>query len=288
VSDRSETPRRPHGWVAPGPRPAGDGGDPELIPRADEDLSYLAGDWRLFQPKSGHRWSLDDLVTAYVAVEAVQGEREFAAIDLGCGLGSVLLLVAWSFPTITVTGIEAQPARASRARRSLRYNGVSDRCVVLDGDLRDTAELCRGLGKNARLVTGTPPYFDAKSTKLSHDAEAAACRVELRGGLETYLETGATVMAPDGDLVLCYPAASAERAGKAARERQLTLLSRVFVVPAVGKPPLIVVDRFGRSERRSGKPANETELIVRDASGQWTRAFRNVRDRFGLPARPLV
>lgn len=47
--------KRPAGWVAPGPRPAGQQNDPSLIPGHDEDLSFLTGDWRIFQLKQGHR-----------------------------------------------------------------------------------------------------------------------------------------------------------------------------------------------------------------------------------------
>lgn len=254
------------------------------MPGEGEELSYLAGDWRLFQPTSGHRWSLDDLVTAYVAVESVEAEADFGAVDLGCGLGSVLMLVAWALPSVTVTGVEAQPARAARARRSLRYNGADGRCLVLDGDLRDTHALTQVLGKNARLVTGTPPYFDPKATNLSRDSEAAACRAEIRGGLEVYLDAGGAVMARDGVLVLCYPATSAERAEQAAKERGLVLVRRQSVVPAVGKPPLIVVDRFARSEVACTDTVRD-ELVVRESNGQWSDAFRVVRRRFGMPDR---
>ncbi len=282
---RAEQPRRPAGWVPPGPKPHGDGGDPELQPRPDEDLSYLAGDWRIFQPKSGHRWSLDDLVTAYVAVEEYDGDDEFAAVDLGCGLGSVLMLVAWAFPECRVTGVEAQPARAERARRSLRFNGVASRCSVIDGDVRHLSPLAEHVPPRPRLITGTPPYFDITATNLSRDAEAAACRAELRGGLEDYLDAGKALLAEDGSLVLCYPHGSGERAQRAAGDRELALASRLTVIPATGKAPLIVVDRFVRvSERVSA--IQEGSLVVRDANGTWTDDFRTVRRRFGMPDRP--
>ena len=61
--------RRPAGWVAPGPRPRGAEGRPELLPAEDEDLCLLAGDWRILQKLRGHRWSMDDLVTAWIATQ---------------------------------------------------------------------------------------------------------------------------------------------------------------------------------------------------------------------------
>jgi hypothetical protein len=52
--------KRPPGWVAPGPQPANLGA---VQPAKGEALCYLTGDWRIFQPIGGHRYSTDDLVT---------------------------------------------------------------------------------------------------------------------------------------------------------------------------------------------------------------------------------
>src|SRR5688572_18306574 len=89
--------RRPFGWRAPGPPPAA-APDPALGPRAGEDLCFLAGDWRILQQVAGHRWSLDDLVTAWVAASVVAARSPARFVDLGCGIGSVLMLLAWRFP----------------------------------------------------------------------------------------------------------------------------------------------------------------------------------------------
>ena len=139
--------------MPPGPPPAGPQGRVSLEPSPDEDLSFLCGDWRIFQKRRGHRWSLDDLVTAWVAIN--ERPRATHALDLGCGLGSVLLLLAFKLPGATLTGLEAQADRAEMARRSAAYNGIEPRCSVLTGDLRahDFA------GQTFELITGTPPYF---------------------------------------------------------------------------------------------------------------------------------
>src|SRR3954466_4841951 len=90
--------RRPAGWIAPGPAPAGAQGRADLEPADDEDLCLLTGDWRLFQKQVGHRLSLDDLGPAWVAPRRRDPARALRALDLGCGLGSVLLMVAWKLP----------------------------------------------------------------------------------------------------------------------------------------------------------------------------------------------
>src|SRR5690348_3440530 len=95
--------RRPPGWRAPGPVPRA---RPDVLPGPLEDLCLLSGDWRILQRRDGHRWSLDDLVTAWVATRYAAPAPE-RIVDLGCGIGSVLLMLAWRFPEATVAGVEA-------------------------------------------------------------------------------------------------------------------------------------------------------------------------------------
>jgi tRNA1Val (adenine37-N6)-methyltransferase len=59
----------------------------------DDELSCdaLTADFRLFQRRRGHRFSLDDLATAWVAARARPDAR--VVLDLGCGVASVLLMV---------------------------------------------------------------------------------------------------------------------------------------------------------------------------------------------------
>ena len=114
--------RRPPGWRAPGPRPATPPGTPDdrpdLWPGAGEDLCHLAGDWRILQLVRGHRWSLDDLVTAWFGAELLRKTPPRTFVDLGCGIGTVLLLTAWCFPEAHGLGIEARRAPRWRIARS--------------------------------------------------------------------------------------------------------------------------------------------------------------------------
>ena len=261
--------RRPNGWLPPGPKPAG---RPDLLPKDDEDLCYLSGEWRLFQKLDGHRWSLDDLVTAHLATsERASG----SALDLGCGLGSVLLMVAWRGQDLDVTGVEAQPERAEMARRSIAWNGVEARCRVLDGDLRELE-----LGRRFSLVTGTPPYFPAGTGTEAEAEHVAACRFEHRGGVEVYLAAAERHLLPGGRFVMCAATLEDERVLTA----KTALHPRVVrhIIPREGKAPLVTVFCF---TWESGPLVRDT-LTVRDAKGQWTPAFADVRRDMGLPPTP--
>lgn len=268
-------PRRPPGWEPPGPIPPGDRGDPTLLPSADEDLCFLSGHWRLFQKRHGHRWSLDDLVTGWVAARHAPNDGN--ALDLGCGLGSVLLLVAWRCPTLAMTGVEAQADRAAMARRSARYDGVEQRCRVVDGDLRDPATLATG--ERFALITGTPPYFPDGAGTQSEKPHAAPCRFEHRGGVEAYLEAATRWLTDDGVFVMCAAALERDRVTAAGRAQGLGCVEHWEIIPREGKAALITVDVF----RRGAATTTAHALTVRTRSGQWTDEFRTVRRDMGLP-----
>lgn len=284
--------RRPIGWQAPGPRPVlprnSHGQIPsELMPGADEDLCFLLGDWRILQQQRGHRWSVDDLVTAYQASEALCPEKVTRSLDLGCGIGSVLMMVAWKFPQVQALGIEAQTISAGMARRSLRWNGIEPRVQVREGDIRDRAMLPEG--NVFELVTGTPPYFDLNDGVTSQKVQCTPCRFEVRGGVEAYCEAASRAMAPQGRFVVIEDADQ--------EDRVLSALSAVgmipehirVVIPKEGRPPLITVftARWPREDESSGAFPSplRTELVVRTRAGQWTNDFSALREAMGMPGR---
>jgi tRNA1Val (adenine37-N6)-methyltransferase len=246
-------------------------------PAADEDLSFLTGDWRVFQKKQGHRWSMDDLVTAALAAEAcpVPPARH---LDLGCGIGSVLLSIAWRFPGVRSLGIEAQAVSAALCRRSIAWNGVEERVELREGDLREAE-----LEPVFDLVTGTPPYFAEDEGVVSTLPQRGPCRFETRGGVEDYVAAGARALAAGADarLVLCAAHGQAGRIAGAAAAAGLALLRTVDVVPREGKAPLLVIAAMGRQG-----PGTRETLTIRDGTGQWTPAFAALREAMGLP--PVV
>lgn len=269
-------PRRPDGWVPPGPGPAAN-----PIPVAPgEELSFLVGNWRILQRKDGHRWSLDDLVTAWLARSvATHLSLDGPFLDLGTGIGSVALITAWAFPNARVTGVEAQDISVGMATRSARFNGCDDRVTFLHADLRSAPGTL--IPAHAwPLVTGTPPYFDDPNQPRSTAPQKEPCRFELRGGVEDYLIAFALALAPDGFGVLCHASRQRDRVITAVARANLQLAHLLEVTPKVGRDPLVDVFVVARS------PASfplATTLVVRDAADQWTPAFLALREMMGMP-----
>lgn len=272
--------RRPPGWVAPGPRPPESPPEAEFWPRPGEDLCWLSGDWRILQRIDGHRWSLDDLLTAAVAADELRDRTPAQVADLGCGIGTVLMMLAWRFPAATVVGVEAQDTSVDLAQRSLRWNGVVGRCEIRHGDLRDTSLLPESGCFD--LVTGTPPYFPCGTGTESGRPQFGPCHFEHRGGLEDYCAAAARLLRQDGVFVFCAGATQRDRVQAAVEGSGLTLHRRVEVVPRAGKAPLLSVHAAHLTTGLRPGLRDET-LVVRDRDGQRTPAFQRLRREMGLP-----
>ena len=273
--------RRPAGWRAPGPAPATPLNRADLLPRAGEDLCYLSGDWRLLQRLDGHRWSLDDLVTAWLAAgTCCDTPPPRRVLDLGCGIGAVLLMLAWRFPEASLVGVEAQTVSVDLARRSLAWNGVETRCEVCIGDLRDSAAV-PGMGA-FDLVTGTPPYLPPGTATESPRVQCGPCHIEHRGGIEAYCLTAARAMAATGRFVVCAAARDHARVTDAAMSAGLGIVRRLDVIPRAGKPALFSVYAM-RHNAVAGALCADAPLVVRDAAGRRTPHYLALRQDMGMP-----
>jgi len=273
--------RRPAGWVAAGPAPQTPEEPGDLWPGPGEDLCWLAGNWRILQRLDGHRTSLDDLVTAHLAASLVASPAHSRWLDLGTGVGSVALFLAWRFPQARGLGVEVQALSAAMARRSFAWNGAADRVEIRDGDLRDSA-LLAGQGP-FDLVTGTPPYFPIGSGPQSDRTQRAPCRFEHHGGVEAYCEAAARVLAPNAPFVACEAWTQRERVEPAGRAAGLSLTHWREVIPREGKTPLFVVFAMTAASQ-PGALVKPSPLVVRDRQGRRTSEFAAVREAMGMPA----
>ena len=120
-----------------------------------ESVEYL-GTYRLTQSDRCFRLGRDSVLLADFATV----RPGWTVCDLGCGVGSLLLLLSQRTEDLTRFGVELDPCAAELARRNLADNGLTG--TVLTGDLRDPALLPPD---RFHLVISNPPYFRAGSGK---------------------------------------------------------------------------------------------------------------------------
>jgi tRNA1Val (adenine37-N6)-methyltransferase len=260
------------GWLRPGPVPPGG-----VEPEAGESRDYICGHFRIFQYEKGHRYSTDDVLTAWYGTTCAPRVERIA--DLGSGIGSVAIIAAWRLPFAKVVTIEAQEQSIRLARKSIRYNGLEDRFTLLHGDLRDFTS-----NTPFDLVLGSPPYFPPGSATEAAHSQAVPARIEMRGTVADYARTAARVLAAGGVFAFVFPTAQLARAEAALRDAGLMLLRRRDVIFKEGEPPLIslfAAVRIGDVPPR--EPLVEPPLPIRSAAGSVTPEYAVIRMSFGFP-----
>jgi tRNA1Val (adenine37-N6)-methyltransferase len=263
------------GWKRPGPLP------PRGVSLEDgESLDYLCGWFRIFQYERGHRYSTDDVLTAWYATQ--WAPRVSRAADLGSGIGSVALICAWRLPGATFCTVEAQAMSARLARKSIRYNGIESRFTVYEGDLRSS--ILAG-EEPFDLVTGSPPYWPASAATGAAHPQAVPARIEVRGSVFDYAAAASRILAIGGMFVFVFPHIQRERAEEALSSNGLVLLRRRDVVFKEGEPPMISLFAAMRAaDLPPGRqPWIEPPLVIRSNTGSVHPEYAAIRISFGFP-----
>lgn len=248
-----------------------------------DDAGARAG-WLIAQRKHGHRHSIDDVLTAWYALEVSPPVTEH--LDLGTGIGTVGLLTLWGLgPAARLTCVEAQQISYRLLQSNLAANGLRARVDCSHGDLRELA-----LARTFPLITGSPPYFPPGAGVLPQDSQKAHARFELRGDVADYARTAAAHLAEGGWFVLCFPTPQTPRALEGIAAAGLKVVRRREVIPRETLAPLFTLFACQHSREFPGArdfpdethTRVEEPLVVRLASGRLTPEMAAVRRRFGF------
>ena len=240
-------------------------------------VDRLCGDYVIYQPQDGQRYTTDDILVAWLAVRELKerGIQPVSFLDLGSGLCSVPMIVLWAFPTIRGVGVEISHRRCELGKTSLAENGVAERFNLVVGDLRDVR-----FGRRFGLVTSSPPYYERREGPLSPNADKAGVRFELHGSIEDYCRAAAEHLEPEGVFATVYPFQYRRRVRTAAQGCGLSLEREVRVISREGKPPLLSLFVLSL---QGPAAAEQEELLIRGADHLFTQAFRLVRQEVGFP-----
>ncbi|MEK6579717.1 MAG: methyltransferase [Bdellovibrionota bacterium] len=269
------------GWTIPGPEVPGG-----VNPSVDETCDALCGHFKIFQAKEGHRFSTDDLLTAWFGAQGCPTASRI--LDLGSGMGTVAMISAWKFPGAKVLSIEAQPMSVALAHKSRIFNGLDARWEIREGDFRD--------GKNFSeteyfdLITGTPPYFPIGTGILGDHPQKEACRFELKGGIEDYCALVSKHLSPAGVFAVIFPmqqASQIERVSESAKRHELVIFRERPIVLKEGEPPLLCLYLMMRAsdlpEKMRSETWIETPLVIRTRTGDINLEYSCAKLSIGFP-----
>jgi tRNA1(Val) A37 N6-methylase TrmN6 len=125
----------------------------------DTTDTLLGGRVKITQPANGYRVAVDAVLLA-AAVDAGPGQR---VLDLGCGVGSAALCLAWRQPYVSVLGLDREPVFLACATANAAANGMAERVSFLAGDVLDPPPSLRAAFDHVML---NPPYLKAGSATV--------------------------------------------------------------------------------------------------------------------------
>jgi tRNA1(Val) A37 N6-methylase TrmN6 len=273
------------GWAKPGPVPPGLAAVGDEGVAATETLDAISGHFRLFQLRDGHRFSTDDILTAWYGTTWCPTAR--TALDLGSGIGTVGMICAWRLPGAKFVTVEAQADSVVLARKSAIYNGLMGRYEIREGDFRAPSVLRPE--EKFDLITGSPPYFPIGDGVESEHPQKLACRFELRGTIADYCTTAAKHLASGGLFACVFPHETAQlaRVEAGARESGLVVVRKRPVVFREGDPALVGLFGMMRAddlpEWFRDQTWTEPELIIRTRDGKIHPEYSAVKLAIGFP-----
>lgn len=236
----------------------------------------LSGDYVIYQPVQGQRYSTDDMLVAWLAVRELceYPENIQSFLDLGCGLCAVPMIILWCCRGLSGIGIEHAENRLDCARQSLAANQLENRFQLINADLRALR-----LKKCFGFITSSPPYYEFREGPVSPDPDRARVRFETQGSIEDYFQAAAAHAEPQARFITVYPTQYKHRAITAAHANGFSIRRNIDIIPREGKAALFTLFTC---VNKAGEALSVEELIVRGRDQLFTPEFRAVRRMLGF------
>ena len=231
----------------------------------------LFGSIRMKIPDAQFRVSTDSMVLADFC-RVKPGSR---VLDLGCGCGTLGLLLLGADETLRVSGIEIQEAAARQAQENAEENGFSAHMHIICGDLRQAhAQIVPG---SFDCVLSNPPYYPPESGYLHTQSSLCAARSERCCPFDALCAAAARALKWGGRFFLVHKP-----------ERLVDLLTGLRSTRLEPKRIRFVRHRAGSGvnlvlieSRLGGKPGlqYEPDLLLYDADGCESAEYRRIYHR---------
>ncbi|MDI6725946.1 MAG: tRNA1(Val) (adenine(37)-N6)-methyltransferase [Smithellaceae bacterium] len=167
----------------------------------DESLdALLAGRLKVLQSEQGYRFSIDSLLLAGF----VHTRKNDRVADLGTGSGIVALLLARRPEVGSVTGVEIQEELADLAGRNVNLNGLAEKVVIRQGDIREIKTILPP--ESFQVAVFNPPYHRFGAGRINAHLQKSIARHEIKAALPDFLAAARHLLPHSGRVYAIYPA----------------------------------------------------------------------------------
>jgi len=159
-------------------------------------------DIRLYQSRTGYRFSIDSLLL----YDFVNLKKADYIADLGAGAGIIGILLAKKYPYSSITLFELQENLVKLAERNVLLNKLEDRVRVVKADLTElpmpnSSHLALNIYD---LAVSNPPFRMLKSGFMNIEEEKAIARHEIRLRLHELVDAASYLLKAKGRFCLIY------------------------------------------------------------------------------------
>ena len=211
---------------------------------------------KLFQLKDGYRYNSDSLFLWDFARKNCSFKASQSLLDVGCGCGILGLLLARDF-NCALSCIDIQPQNCELAQMNAQANGIKASIICADffkdwesgnsvensagnsaGNFGIPSQSCQRNQIFERIICN-PPFYDFGGE--NKNAHKNTSRNASSFDISAFASKCFKLLAPQGELVLCYDARLVDRLLQALLQAGLKPIKLAFLHSKPSKPANVVL-----------------------------------------------
>lgn len=193
---------------------------------------------KIFQLKDGYRYNSDSLFLWDFARKNCSFKASQSLLDVGCGCGILGLLLARDF-NCALSCIDIQPQNCQLAQINAGANDIKASIICADFFKDWESGNSRIPSQGFERIICNPPFYDFGGE--NKNAHKNTSRNASSFDISAFASKCSKLLAPKGELVLCYDARLIDRLLQALLEAKLKPIKLAFLHSKPSKPANVVL-----------------------------------------------
>lgn len=190
---------------------------------------------KLIQSRELFKYGTDAVLLSRFATLKPGGE----VLDMCTGSGIIPLLMYAENKSSSFSALEISKKSADMAKRTMELNGLSEKIIVTEGDVKKATEIYKG--RQFDLITCNPPYMNEGGGLVNPNSDKAIARHEILCTLEDIISQSSKLIRPGGKFAMVHRPRRLTDIMWLMREYKIEPKRLVFVADSPGKEPDMIL-----------------------------------------------